>query len=526
MYFSNNVRLLNSMPLLRTSVPPHPVPLPPGEGESNNASLEFSTRMASAKRWGRRSLSQRERAGVRENGGVILARSILMALGLLFTISTVAQTPPRASSDLLQFLDGSTLHGSLVGIESGHNVHWQHPAAREAIAFQPRNLHRLRFMHAAPVLPPQGDAPACRLRFANGDEVVGDLLALDEKNVVFKTWFGGQLTAPRDTIRTLQFIQGRSVTHYEGPTSLAEWTTGQPAGAWSFHDGVLSATQVGSIGRDVALPPRGRLELDLDWTGQISLLMSIYTESTRFDFNASGYMFIFGPGYVTLQRMQGIRGTTHMSQVIAPQLAEKNQAHIEIRADKSQGTLALLIDGNQVQQWTDASGFAGQGTGMAFLSQRIGPPINVSNIRVSNWQGEGAASSSATNNSQTTVSLINGDLAKGEVKTIREGKLSLMLNNATLPVPVERVLQIDFPAGTTNSASVAGLVRAELHSGASVTFAVKQWNEREVSGVSPHFGNVALKPEWIRQLVFNLDKPKPARLPSAGKDDLFWPFEK
>jgi len=442
-------------------------------------------------------------------------------------LSIHSQTPPRsAPSDLLQFLDGSTLHGSLAGVDARHVVHWRHPFAREAIAFQPRGLHRVRFLQPAPAAPPEADTPACRLRFANGDEVVGDLLVLDDAQVVFKTWFGGELTAPRAAVRSLQFIKGRSIVAYEGPTSLTEWNVGQPAGTWSYRDGVLSATGIGSLGRDVGLPPRGRIEMDLDWSGQLSLLMSIYTESTRFDFNASGYMFILGPGYVTLQRMQGIRGTTHMGQVLVPQLAERSQIRLEIRADKEQNSLALLVDGAQVHQWTDAAGFAGQGTGIAFLSQRVGPPLNLSNIRVSSWEGVPPASTTNTEPATTVVSLVNGDSARGDVKGIREGRLLLEMNQSLLPVPLERVARVELPGKAAEAPSVAGLVRAELHTGASVTLTIKQWNEREVSGASPHFGNVTLKPEWIRQLVFNLDQPKPDKPPIGGRDDFFWPFEK
>ncbi len=446
---------------------------------------------------------------------------------MALALSVHAQTAGRAgAADLLQFLDGSTLHGTLETIGAGRSVQWRHPASRATIAFQPRNLHRLRFMSPAPAMPPQDDTPACRLRFANGDEVVGDVLSLDDREVVFKTWFGGELRAPRSSIQTLRFIKNRSIVAYEGPGGLAEWNLGQPGGVWSYRDGVLTANAIGSIGRDVGLPPQGRIEFDLSWTGQLSLLMSIYTESTaRFDFNSSGYMFILGPGYVTLQRMQGIRGTTHMGQAAAPQLIEKNEAHFEIRADKEQGSITLMIDGATVQQWTDGLGFAGQGTGMTFLCQRVGPELNLSNIRVSSWEGNAPPETvRQQEETQAAVSLMNGDVARGDVTGIKDGRLELKVNGKTLPVPLDRVSLVMFPDAVAGHAAMAGLVRAELHSGASVTFEIRDWKRDAVTGVSPHFGPVTLKPEWIRQLVFNPDKPRPDRLPAAGKDDLFWPF--
>jgi hypothetical protein len=476
-----------------------------------------------------------QETGDRRRGARVLrSRSSWFVVGcslcifLLGSLPSHSQTAPAgeraSSSDLLQFLDGSTLHGSLEAVEGGQTLRWRHDAAREPIAFRPASLYRVRFSQGT--APPQGGPATCRLRFANEDQVAGELVKLDEQVIVFDTWFGGRLTAPRAAVRSLHFIKDRSQTFYEGPTSLAEWNTGPQPGAWSYRDGVLTTTAIGSLGRDMNLPARGRIEFDLDWNGQMSLIASIYTDSAaRFDFNSTGYMFIFGPGYVTLQRMQGVRGTLHMGQVPVPQLVQKNKAHFEIRAEKEPASLALFVDGALVQQWNDPNGFAGQGTGLAFLSQRVGPALNLSGIRVSNWEGGlPAPGETATNLTQTAVGLVNGDTAAGEVKRIVDGKLELAAANTTLNVPLERVTQIQFPPG--QAAPVApGLVRAELHGGVNVTLQLDRWTPGEVTGQSPSFGRVTLKPEWIRQLVFNLDRAAAASLRASRDEDFFWPFD-
>jgi hypothetical protein len=81
--------------------------------------------------------------------------------------SLVSSTAP-ASWDLLQFLDGSTLHGKLRSMLNGNGVRWEHPDARQPIDFKLSNLAWIRFENPKPVAPEI--KPTCRFRFNNGDE--------------------------------------------------------------------------------------------------------------------------------------------------------------------------------------------------------------------------------------------------------------------------------------------------------------------------------------------------------------------
>src|SRR4051812_4719653 len=78
-----------------------------------------------------------------------------------------------APSDVLQFADGSVLHGRLHSMAAGQGVGWENPEAKGPIQFRPTNIAWIRF--EKPVAVTAQAKPNCRLRFNNGDEVFGKL---------------------------------------------------------------------------------------------------------------------------------------------------------------------------------------------------------------------------------------------------------------------------------------------------------------------------------------------------------------
>src|SRR6185369_9022534 len=96
-------------------------------------------------------------------------------------------TPSAAGSEVLQFIDGSMLHGKLRSMSPTQGIGWEYPAAKELIEFKPANVAWIRFEKPKPV--PSQDKPTCRLRFHNGDEVFAKLTSINEEHLELETWF-------------------------------------------------------------------------------------------------------------------------------------------------------------------------------------------------------------------------------------------------------------------------------------------------------------------------------------------------
>ena len=87
-------------------------------------------------------------------------------------------------------------------------------------------------------------------------------------------------------------------------------------------------------------------------------------------------MFYLSPGYITLQRVQGGSGAMNLGQAQIPEMGRKTRLHIEIRSNKEDSTLGLLVDDRLVQRWKDTAGFVGQGSGIVFLLNWMARPLS------------------------------------------------------------------------------------------------------------------------------------------------------
>jgi hypothetical protein len=346
------------------------------------------------------------------------------------------------ADDVLQLLDGSSLHGALDGLEPGKAVNWKHPAAKTPLQLKPDNLRQIRFGKAEK--PPSAANTTCRLMFDNGDEVFGHLVSMDAETVELDTAFAGRLKAPRSSVQSIRFLWKGFAATYEGPTGPEGWAISPGKDVWRYEDGAFYSTAVGSLGREVNLPARSRISFDVAWTGQLSLALAIYTDSIeRFDFGASSYMFYIGSGYVNVQRVQSGVGTTHIGQAQVPSMRERNTARMEFRCNRETATIALYVDGEFVTQWRDQGGFVAKGQGICFFSQRMGPMMKLTNLRVAEWDGrDDKQVPEAKADGVQVLYLMNNDQAEGKLLGVQAGKANVQTDFATLKVPLERITDI------------------------------------------------------------------------------------
>ncbi len=428
--------------------------------------------------------------------------------------------------DLVRFLNGSMLHGELQQVSLDDGVRWARPDLAQPVDFRPDNLAWIRFEGARPVK--RQTEPTVHIRFHNGDEVLGNLIALDEQRVQFSTWFKEQLTAPRDVLQSLAFLSPGFRILYEGPTTLTGWRLGRDPKAWKYRDGVLISEGVGVLGRDFGLKGSSRIEFDLQWNGTFSLIVPVYTSALdRFDYRSNSYMFYISRGYVSLQRVQSGAGVRNLGQGQIPEMQTKNRVQVEIRVNKPKAEMELYIDRKLVRKWRDTKGFAATGTGMAFFSQLNGPIVRVSNLRVSAWDGHADPIQLAVNDgSEDMVFLKNRDEVPGKLKWMNGQTVVINSLGSDLTIPLERITRVALTKPEAKpEAKRPWEVRAHFAGGAAVSFDLNQWEGTTLTGRSRNFGPVTFDSQYIRRLQFNLGTSQKTSESNAGGADQLWPWD-
>ncbi len=412
---------------------------------------------------------------------------------------------------ILQLTDSSLLHGALNSISSSNGLVWQHPAAKEPLQFSLSNLHLVRFESAEP--PTRDFTPTCRFEFKNGDELMGNIVALADGHLRFQSWFGDDVAAPLPALEAILFSARGYNLLYEGPTGTNGWRIGRNPRSWEYRDGAFIANGADLLGRDFGLTGSSTLEFDLSWNSAFSLSITLYASVIdRFDYSSSAYLLYLGVGSVSVQRVQAGAGAIMLGQGQIPEMLRRNKMRFEIRCNKDDATISLYADGRFIQRWKDSSqgGFVARGGGIVFFSQVDTRALRLSNIRVSEWDGRFEPDSMTNLPTDTDiVFLANRDKVFGKVLSIEPSKATVEAKQTKLDIPLERVTQIRFAKAASETNIFPGDVRASFPGGESVVFHLDQWSPSGTNGVrgtSRTFGPLAFDPKKIRQLQFNLDR--------------------
>ena len=88
-------------------------------------------------------------------------------------------------------------------------------------------------------------------------------------------------------------------------------------------------------------------------------------------------------------------------------------------------------------------------------------------------------------------------------------KVTLAFGGTALDIPLQRVTQINF--ATTNALAESSgpwEVRAHFPGGGSLSFQLEKWGDKVITGKSSIFGLLAFQSRAIREMEFNLNRPK------------------
>ena len=401
------------------------------------------------------------------------------------------------------------------GMDPKEGLGWQSPDAAAPIQFSTTNLALIQFENSPrTVAAPKTDS---LVTMRNQDEFPGNLVGFDSEKFVFESWHAGKVTLPLEKVKMVNFAAARRAIIFQGPAGPEGWTFTQVGNQpWKYRDNAFFTSNPASLGRDFKLPPAARIQFDLSWRGQFSLVMSLYTDNiNNLDYRSSFYLVQLGSGYVHAQRIQAGAPGAQLGDARVESLSTKSKARFEFRIDTQKGNLFLFIDGASVLQMRDPVPFKGMGQGILFASQLNNAWIKLSDMEVTEWDGRMEESAPADlKKGEVLLRLANHDRLIGRLDSVHNKTLAVVTPKGKLEIPLERITQLELGGGPDAPAPAnPRAVRGYFAGHGSITMELDRWDSQKVVGRSPDFGALEFRPDAFRMLQFNLDRPLP------GDDD-------
>lgn len=426
------------------------------------------------------------------------------------------QTAAKPQFDRLEFLNGDLFSGTLVSLSPTELV-WHHPDVEGDLRVAATNLKGIELHTPVPV---RSAADLVLVGLTNGDTLRGKIVEMDAEKLVLDTVYAGQMTIRSPMIATLRPAEPVGDVCYSGPNSLDEWTRGNNKDAWEFKNGALYSVQGnGSLGKDVKLPDRARIDFELAWQGQAYFTISLYTDTLE-SYYGPGYQLAMQGNYVSLNRRT--KGSSNgLGGHHAPLLTTKRKAQVSVRVDRKAKTVALLMDGALIQQWTDPAGLEDSGTGIVlFVNQN---QHRVRNLQVLPWDGKieqpgGEEETKASKEDQ--LQFANGDKVTGELTAIKGDEVTVKSPYAELKIPLGRIALVTFQEETQerarrNAADVQGLFR----DGGQVTLNLSELQDGVLKGESENFGKAEFNLGAFSRLRVNIYDERQEEKRDEGDED-------
>ena len=454
-------------------------------------------------------------------------------------------TPAGQKPQVIELLNGDALQGTFLGFDSKGGAKWRHPAAKSVIVFDGESVSRIN-LH-----PRETKVSAnqnCRVILRTGEELLGELVALDNKTLTLSAWYSrNSLRIPREEIHSISPGATAANVIYQGPKQNDGWISrNQQAGlkrvpqraqirgglvppglggfgrqvpaagkaGWQLNKGTFTATRNGSqIGRKVKFADKTNIEFDLSWRGRFNMAVHIFSDKMD-PYGGTGYVVGLSNSTCYLirstpQRPGGQGGQNNIGNATLPQqFRAKTKARVSIRADRKNNTVALLMDNVLIRKWTDSTGFVGKGDVLMFISQGTAT-LNVSKIRITRWDGNLPKPGGSERNSKNDRLVSLDSDVSGKLVGINNGKVLFKSNFLELNMALENVTLLRFSGDQKEKTKIGlGDVRVTLANGGDFIFRLESWTADKVTGISPIFGRVDFRPSAFTAVEFNLNKKR------------------
>ena len=294
---------------------------------------------------------------------------------------------PWATADDVQLAGGGKLSGRVLSISENGALLLESPHTVEPLALKGDGVRRVDFSPPEEI-PAAADA---RLELRNGDVLPVIVLGYSpERGLDVRSESIGELTVPRGYLHSLSLGVRPATVIYRGPDDLANWTTDRRGGAnWTLQGERMVVDGTGQIGRMLNPPDQHTIRLTLSWNGQPNFQLSFCDPLEEHGQRVDRYFLQFANAGMEIKR-ESSEGPRRYNTVgilnRTPDQFRHRRMEIEIRVDRRESVLHLLIDGEPEGRFMDPFGNTPTAGGILLVSNAAAGNVQeVRNLTVESW---------------------------------------------------------------------------------------------------------------------------------------------
>lgn len=371
------------------------------------------------------------------------------------------------------------------------------------------------------VFESQGKAPAetpdQQLELHNGDLIPCRVLAMDEDSIRISTWFAGNLEVPRKHAAALHFGVTDPAMLLSTRDAIKGWSESE---AWTITDqGVFVSGGTGLTSRELKppLPPQFIVRFRYEWKGSPNLRFYFANDLPKQGV-ADRYMLSINRAGMELKR-QSTRGRTNHTLAQdhrQPKDISPDGMDIEIRVNRNERILHLLINGDLVDRFIDPVDHVPKGSGLMIESAASGSSSNfVSGLEVLEWtdKPQSRRLKSADDPDNDTVLDRQGEHFSGTAEAIvgAAGKTEIRFRHPhaadPLRVPLDQAAALFFRKPGGEPRAVQPRLALALSDAGSLALESCQIDDKSARCSHPLLGELKIDRRAIRGLNFPPSDP-------------------
>ncbi len=432
----------------------------------------------------------------------------------LLLASSLAWPVAVAAEDRINLKDGSTLRGTVQGIESDGKVVIDSALSPKPLLLRSEALRSVDF--DVKLATPRGHPEL--LHLVNGDIFPGSLRALDADALELHTWYAGDISIPRRFVRAVDFGVLPQKLVYQGPKGLEEWINNDD---WVFENGKLVCDTSGTIAREGILPENFILRFRIEWENSPNFRIYFCDDYLKRTGNADRYYFEVNSAGLQLKRQTSEGDRRWFNLANSPRRPEEFQGRgidVEIRVDRDRRLVYLYLNDEKLGRYPDPIDSFPTGTGIMLQSQAGGDLKNiVPRIEVYEWDAISQLRRTEGHDDPKTDAIVdvNGEHHSGTAVRLekQDGKSRLVFQSPfadeALQIRTAQISSLYFKEAGGAPGDRAK-IQFELRGGGKLRLSSILMGDKTLTAQHPLLGELTLNREALEQLFISGAEEEPS----------------